>query len=105
MYTEEPIDVYVPNFNRTGFYSNDLVATNLSGACQLKVCGETGIRLITGEWMNLPAKTPSEVTWMKDLTNCPSLAEIRDVSLKGMMNHLEGTLLMDDSYSPIETKR
>lgn len=48
--------------------------------------------------MNLPAKTPSDVNWMKDLTTCPSLTEIQDVSLKGMMNHLEGTLLMDDSY-------
>lgn len=93
-----PIDVYIPNFNKTGFYSNDLVATNLSGACQLKVCGENGIRLVTGEWMNLPAKTPNEVAWMKDLSTCPSLTEIQDVSLKGIMNHLEGTLLMDDSY-------
>lgn len=93
-----PIDVYIPNFNKTGFYLNDLVATNLSGACQLKVCGENGIRLVTGEWMNLPAKNPNEVAWMKDLVNCPLLTEIQDVSLKGMMNHLEGTLLMDDSY-------
>lgn len=89
---------FIPNYNKTSFYSNDLVATSLSGGCYLKVCGELGIRLITGEWINLPAKTSQEVSWLKENSTCPSLLEIQDVSLKGMMHHLEGTLLMDDSY-------
>lgn len=35
---------------------------------------------------------------MRSLSACPELAEIHDVSLRGMMNHLEGQMLMDESY-------
>ncbi|EAT40425.1 AAEL007844-PA [Aedes aegypti] len=92
------IDIFIKNMNTTEFYSNDLVATTLDGACHLKVCGERGIRLVTGEWMNIMAKTTIEADWFKTLENCPTLSEIQDVSLKGIMNHMEGQLLMDDSY-------
>lgn len=92
------IDIFVKNFNSTDFYSNDLVANTLEGACYLKICGEKGIRLVTGEWMNIQAKTTTEADWFKSLDTCPTLSEIQDVSLKGIMNHMEGRLLMDDSY-------
>lgn len=92
------IDLFVRDLNSSDFYSNDLVATTVTGACYLKVCGEKGIRLVTGEWMNLPVKSKAEVNWIKDIENCPSLVEIQDVSLKGIMSHMEGQLLLDDSH-------
>lgn len=88
------IDLFVQNMNG----SDDLVATTIRGACYLKMCGENGIRLVTGEWINLPAKTSAEVNWIKDIDNFPTLAEIQDVSLKGIMSHMEGQLLLDESY-------
>ncbi|BEP11678.1 glycoprotein [Armigeres subalbatus rhabdovirus] len=94
----QSIDIFVKNFNDSSFYSNDLVSTSLKGACLLKVCGDQGIRLETGEWVKIPAKSAQEVAWLKDLSTCPELSEIHDVSLRGMMNHLEGQMLREESY-------
>ncbi|UYL94389.1 MAG: putative glycoprotein [Inari rhabdovirus] len=95
---KQVIELYRRNQTSPDFYSTELLATTLLGSCQLMVCGDSGLRLSTGEWVSLDARSVAEQAWFKSYPKCPDHSIVNDVSLVGIISHLEKLSKADDSF-------
>nr|WCD44318.1 putative glycoprotein [Hattula rhabdovirus] len=92
------IDVYKFNSSSPDFYSPDLIGSTLSGSCQMMVCGGKGLRLITGEWIGLEARNTREQEWYSNYPKCSDHVSVNDISLTGIISHLNKISLIDEQY-------
>lgn len=64
----------------------------------MKVCGEHGVRLKTGEWIKLDFSDNTIKNWAARYTKCPEMKEVTDISLIGIVAHLSKITLHEERY-------
>lgn len=92
------LTLYVKDLKSQEFFSPSLIADSMEGSCTMKICGENGIRLQTGEWIKLDFSDNLIKNWAARYSKCPEMKEVTDVSLIGIIAHLSKISIHEERY-------